>query len=444
MKRRSVRIGKGCQAVRLESGWWHLRWYDGSRAPKQKQHALDTDLESLALARARALWDRRLAGLYDPWRGSGRSLTVEQAVALYRAEHADRHRARSINVATYSVEALAASTGPGADGRTWNPKHKRKRDGCGGAHPADVELRSVTPGHVRAFVYRDTLSRASQLSYWRRIKAFFGWAVEAQHVPENPVLAVPRPTATRAGMKHLSPEQVGRLLTAVEAHHAPGSPIPEHIRTRDAYPLWARDAFELYASTGLRRGEGIALRWSDVVWPEDSAWGVGYILVADEGRVTGRRTKTGRSRRVTMIPRAERLLRRLKAETRRTSDASEVVLKGADGLRAMSPDTLSHNFRRYRKLAKLPDVPLHGLRHSFAVELLLRGASLMQVRDELGHATVQTTERYLELLPSERGRATAALFARGDDAFQKAPKEASNGYQDLPTDAKPESARSVE
>ena len=136
-------------------------------------------------------------------------------------------------------------------------------------------------------------------------------------------------------------------MVAVEAYHAPGGPIPEHVRRRDLYPLWARDAFELYATTGLRRGEGVALTWADVVWPEDSPWDVGFLSVVDEGRRDGRQTKTGRSRRVTVIPQAERLLRRLEAETRRTQDGDERVLKGADGQRAVSPHTLSHNFRRY-------------------------------------------------------------------------------------------------
>ncbi|PAP79650.1 hypothetical protein B1759_15130 [Rubrivirga sp. SAORIC476] len=405
LKRRSVRIGPGCQAVRLPTGWWHLRWYDPARTPTQKQHALDTDDEAIALSRSRERFDRQLAGLYDPWRGSGRAVSAEEAVRVYEADHADRHRPKSIRVAAASVRALARSVRPGPEGR-WDPAVADS-----GCDPSDIGIREITSDHVRRFVYRPDLSRASQLSYWRRFRAWFGWAADRQLVDANPVDDVPRPSAVRAGMKHLSRPEIERLLVAIEHHHGPDGPVPPHVRSRDRYPLWARDAFDLYASTGLRRGEGIALRWRDVVYPEDSAWGVGYIRVEDEGRVNGRRTKTGRSRRVTMIPRAEALLRRLEAETRRTSDPDEHILKGADGIRVVSEHTLSHNFRRYRQLAKLPDVPLHGLRHSFAVELLLRGASLIQVRDELGHATVQTTERYLELLPAERARATAALFA---------------------------------
>lgn len=401
LKRRTVRIGPGCQAVRLPSGWWHLRWYDRARTPAHKQHALDTDDEAIALSRAREKYERTLAGLYDPWKGAGRSVSVEGACAVYERDHHDRFREGSVRIALAAARALARSTGRG-----WDPDVKGS-----GADPDAVALRDVTAAHVRRYVYRPELSRTSQLSYWRRLRAFFAWARERQLVDENPVDAVPRPANPQAGLKHLSSAEVDRLLAAVEAYHGPGGPVPEHVRVRDLYPLWSRDAFELYASTGLRRGEGIALRWRDVVWPEDSPWGVGYLRVVDEGRVTGRRTKTGKSRQVTMIPRAERLLRRLAAETRRTDSDDEHVLKGADGRREVSPDTLSHNFRRYRQFAKLPDVPLHGLRHSFAVELLLRGASLIQVRDELGHASVKTTERYLELLPAERARATARLFA---------------------------------
>ena len=405
-KRRSVRIGPGCQAFRLPNGWWHVRFYDKAKAPKHKQHALDADDEAIALSRARDQYERWTSGRYDPWKGAARALSVEEACALYGRDHADRFKPGSVRLAQHTARALARSTGRG-----WDPAVRGS-----GADPGAVALREITAADVRRFVYRPALSRTSHLSYWRRLKAFMGWAVDRQLLDGNPVEGVPRPKNPRAGLKHLSAAEVDRLLTAVDLYHGPDGPVPAHVRGRDANPTWCRAAFELYATTGLRRGEGAALAWGDVVWPEDSPWGVGYLEVVDEGRVTGRRTKTGKSRRVTMVPQAERLLRRLEAETRRTNSKSETVLKGADGRREVSPHTVSHNFRKYCDWAKLPRVPLHGLRHSFAVDLLLRGASLVQVRDELGHSSVETTQRYLELLPAERMAATARLFAGGPAA----------------------------
>lgn len=422
--RRPVRIGPGCQAVRLKTGWWHLRWYDPERTPKQKQHALDTDDEAVALTRAREKYERKLAGLYDPWKGAGRALTVEQACEAYAKDQADQQRSASIRLSQHTARLLARSTGRG-----WV---LRKTDS--GADPAKVMLRDITSAHVRRFVYRDTLSRVSHRTYWARVRAFFEWAKKAGHVDVNPVDEVPRPASSAAKMKHLSADQIARLLAAIEFYHSPQGPLPEHVRKRASYPLWSRDAFELYATSGLRCSEGVRLRWKDIVWPEQSAWGVGYIHVVDEGRVDGRRTKTGRSRQVTMIPQAERLLRRLYDETRRTDDPDEHVLKAGDGLRGTSAFTISQNFRHFVGYAKLPPVPLHGLRHSFAVELLLRGASLIQVRDEMGHSSVQTTEGYLTLLPAERARSTAALFAEPTPlqpatSFQQDSKEGENEHE---------------
>jgi integrase/recombinase XerC len=429
-KRRTVRIGRGCQAVRLPSGWWHLRWYDPARSPKQKQHALDTDDEAVALSRARQHWDRKLAGLYDPWKGGGRPLTVEQACAVYERERGGVLRPNSIRLTTHALRSLAASTGRG-----WAPGEEGT-----GADPARVAIRDVTADHVRRYVYRPGLSRTSHLSYWRRLHAAFEWARESQLVDENPVVSVARPPDPEAGLKYLTEDEVDHLFQTIECHHGPDGPIPEHVRVRDLHPLWARDAFELLAATGLRRGEGIELRWGDVVFPEASPWGVGFVKVVDEGRAEGRRTKTGRSRHVTMIPRAEAVLRRLHATTRRTDRDDEHVLKGATGRIPVSPHTLSHNFKKYRELAGLPDVPLHGLRHSFAVDLLLRGASLIQVRDELGHASVKTTERYLALLPAERARATSRLFGKGSEDLPNDLRMGTNGYEPGPAPRRPNRA----
>ena len=37
----------------------------------------------------------------------------------------------------------------------------------------------------------------------------------------------------------------------------------------------------------------------------------------------------------------------------------------------------------------------HALRHSFATDLQIRGASVMEIKEMIGHESVATTERYL-------------------------------------------------
>jgi integrase len=62
--------------------------------------------------------------------------------------------------------------------------------------------------------------------------------------------------------------------------------------------------------------------------------------------------------------------------------------------------------------AKLPfHVRIHDLRHAHASWLLAGGADLQVVKERLGHASIQTTEKYLHTLPEADSTAIAALAA---------------------------------
>ena len=53
-----------------------------------------------------------------------------------------------------------------------------------------------------------------------------------------------------------------------------------------------------------------------------------------------------------------------------------------------------------QKEAKLPDVRIHDLRHTFASLLVSGGASLEMIGKLLGHTQMQTTQRYAHLMDS--------------------------------------------
>jgi len=59
--------------------------------------------------------------------------------------------------------------------------------------------------------------------------------------------------------------------------------------------------------------------------------------------------------------------------------------------------------------ARATDLHFHDCRHDFAVRMLKSGATLAQVRDALGHASITQTEKYAHVIPGDVRRAVLAM-----------------------------------
>jgi len=70
---------------------------------------------------------------------------------------------------------------------------------------------------------------------------------------------------------------------------------------------------------------------------------------------------------------------------------------------------------------RLPDFRFHDLRHTAASHLVIRGASLSDVKEILGHADMKMTMRAAHLSPAHLRRAVDKL-----DGLTDAPTEAAN------------------
>ncbi|MDD1730264.1 MAG: tyrosine-type recombinase/integrase, partial [Methanospirillum sp.] len=64
----------------------------------------------------------------------------------------------------------------------------------------------------------------------------------------------------------------------------------------------------------------------------------------------------------------------------------------------ISPRTIQHIFRKYAPEGITP----HKIRHSYASELYRRSKNLRVVQENLGHASIKTTEVYLHTDLDER------------------------------------------
>lgn len=148
--------------------------------------------------------------------------------------------------------------------------------------------------------------------------------------------------------------------------------------------------------TGLRQGELLGLRWSDV----DLAAGtltVRHALQRVDGRLQLVETKTPRSRRT--IPLPELALRALRT-AQETPIGSLYVFTASNG----SPLDGNNVTKRFQAIAAglgLPRIRFHSLRHTAASLLLAQGTHPRVVMELLGHSQIGLTmNTYSHVIPS--------------------------------------------
>jgi integrase len=150
-------------------------------------------------------------------------------------------------------------------------------------------------------------------------------------------------------------------------------------------------------TTGLRQGELLGLRWTDVAL-ESRILTVAQQLQRIGGEFRFVPPKTEKSRRAIVLP--ELAVQALRTEQARQTErhqelgdawgASNLVFTGDDG-QPLHATTISHAFSALTISLKLPRQRFHDLRHLAASLLLAQGHSLKEVSETLGHAGVAIT-----------------------------------------------------
>ena len=151
----------------------------------------------------------------------------------------------------------------------------------------------------------------------------------------------------------------------------------------------ARCALYLCAAmTGLRQGELIGLRWSDVDW------------VASRVRVAESYTRgafdSPKSHRGRSVPMADRLAGELELHFQRSRFQADEDLVFAHPVTGHVLDASKLRKRFYEALdrAELHRLTFHELRHTLGTQMAAAGAPLRAIQEWMGHADASTTEIY--------------------------------------------------
>jgi integrase/recombinase XerC len=207
------------------------------------------------------------------------------------------------------------------------------------------------------------------LSAWRGL---FHWLVRHRGLKANPVAGIRAPKAAKPLPKALSVEAVQQLLDS-----GPAANTPALIRDRAM--------FELLYSSGLRRGEVVAL---------DSGNGM-LDLRESEVTVKGKGSKT---RTVPVGAKANEALRAWLAVRAQMAAPGEQALFVGERGRRITPSQVGGRLRAWALRSGLSEhVHPHMLRHSFATHVLQSSQDLRAVQELLGHASISTTQVYTHL-----------------------------------------------
>lgn len=247
----------------------------------------------------------------------------------------------------------------------------------------NVELRKLKPLMINEYYNKKlkNLSGQTVLHHHRLLRKALQDAKSWQLIKDNPADSVEAPKAKKYKATVLNLDEIKELLKALEGN-------------------WLEVPISLSLFLGLRRGELLALRWSDVDF-ENKYISIQRSLV--RGGSTGNELiikdpKTEDSTRD--IPITDTIINLLKKHKLKQSEdklklgkyykKSDYIFTRDDG-ELINPASFSSRFAEFIKENNLKVIRLHDLRHTNATLMLQSNVQPKVASKRLGHSTTATT-----------------------------------------------------
>lgn len=223
-------------------------------------------------------------------------------------------------------------------------------------------------------IWHKKLVRASMVMNYAGL--VFDYAIRMQLINMNPTKVIKKPVRKESvredkDMNFYDKDELKKFMAALENNNN----------------FRAFVYFRLLAFTGMRKGESLVLKWSDIDLEKQTL----YINKAVSRSATGLYIQT---------PKTPSSIRRISIDDKTVSILQEYKKESPDGLVFQSEDGGILSPAKPRKwyltaMKNLPDdfkqISIHGFRHTHASLLFEAGASIKDVQSRLGHSDIQTT-----------------------------------------------------
>lgn len=263
-------------------------------------------------------------------------------------------------------------------------------------HFKELKLKKITVAYCQKVVIELSKSYVLYNHYLSVINRIFKYAVLMDILDSNPFDKVIKPKSRQIQRK-------GNFLTKEE--------LKEFLKLAQTATLsYFFPLVHLMGYTGLRQGEALALKWSDIDF-ENKKITVNKTAARIKEKQTLQTPKTKNSKRVISIdPTTLSILKSWKKNQIKIYFKNGKHFEGDENFiftNQRGEWVHIHNFIRYFKRFiadhKLKPITPHGLRHTHASLLFSAGVEPKNISDRLGHSTVQITlDLYTHITEEQR------------------------------------------
>lgn len=268
-----------------------------------------------------------------------------------------------------------------------------------------LKLKDITAAHVQQYIQQlstmPKITRAgtqidgeyiSPSTVRRRLailQAVLKQAVKLGLIPETPARAekLTLPKIKQPKTEIFSKQEAAQMLACLEQED-----------------IQFQTLIQLAIFTGARRGELVALKFSDVDFEQSKITIERAAVKIKEQKTVIKPPKDYEVRTVTINQSCLELIKLLRAEKLRqaanlgTQWREEGWLFTTWNGEIMNPQTPTKQFSKFLERNGLRHRKFHSLRHTSATLLLYAGVNIKQVQGRLGHGDIETTNKYLHLI----------------------------------------------